>query len=68
MAIDDDGGVSVKRADSERPGRENTLPNVPGTITDTIAIGVGGATILLDETSVLGTLLETTIRSKDRAR
>ena len=48
-----------ERAFSERPGRKNTLSNVPGTITDTIAVGVGGATILLDETSVLGTLLET---------
>ena len=62
-----DGGVAGERADSERPGRKNTNSNVPGTITDAIAVGVGGATILLDETSVLGTLMETSDK-KQRSR
>jgi hypothetical protein len=57
MAIDGVGGAGRdKRADRERPGRKSILSNVAGTITDTIAVGVRGATILLDETSLVGAL------------
>ena len=66
MAIS--GGVgAIDGEDSERPCLEssrrlnNTFgpADITGTITDTIAVGVGGATVLLDETSVVGALLET---------
>mmetsp|Transcript_14698 Transcript_14698/g.42309 ORF Transcript_14698/g.42309 Transcript_14698/m.42309 type:complete len:208 (-) Transcript_14698:2300-2923(-) len=46
------------RADSGRPGRKNSITNVPGTITDTIAVAVLGATILVDETSFVGALID----------
>ena len=66
MAIS--GGVgAIDGEDGERPGFETSRncnstfgpADITGTITDTITVGVGGATIFLDETSKPGALLET---------
>ena len=63
MAISQGAGA-IDRKDCERPGFETSRchnstfgpADITGTITDTIAVGVGGATVLLDKTSLVGAL------------